>query len=394
MPVFRWSLPLIAALCLAGCKREEPTPTAAPTPPAAQSPKAPAPPAPNAPKHGATGVGTDAPAVPPPATELSALSLLKTVDPEKCEWVHQPLPSGEPTVVLAFDAACDRSMVSFSPNGNEGLAFTWPSGEGEVPKAWRVDLAKRSGKALELKGLPGGTGAGGQDKPYIEQLGFDKQGAPVAIIADVFVTREPKKGPKDSYSITYEGKSYPLPEVDGSAGLAHAYRLEGQTWKRIETKGSRFESDIAPGTRELDAAQAMLPVWRASPPDAMPGGEASESAVKLLDAALPGQDESGQWMSLNTPGGTLHYRAAQGGEYLYPSAPMRWEEGGKLVELEGLSAQPGDSVGLQVKEEWLLIANYGESRGVQVWDTRTKKRMLSLEGANAATFWPKPASKP
>jgi hypothetical protein len=334
-------------------------------------------------------VGTDAPAATPPAnTELSAISFLKAVDPEKCEWVHQPLPSGEPTTVFTFNAACDRSMVSFSPDGKEGLVFTWPSGEGEVPRAWRVDLASRAGKPLELKGLPGGTGAGGQDKPFIELLGFDKQGAPVAVIADIFVSRQPKKGPKDSYSITYEGKSYPLPEVDGSAGLAHAYRLEGETWKRIETKGSRFESDIAPGTRELEAVRAMAPVWKASPPERMVGQEAAESAVKLLDAVLPGQDESGQWMTLNTPGGKLHFRGTLGGEYLYPSAPVRWEQDGKLEELEGLSAKPGDWLGFQVKEEWLLISNHGESRGVQVWDTRTKKRMLSVEGASAPSFWP------
>ncbi len=225
-----------------------------------------------------------------------------------------------------------------------------------------------------MKSLPGGTGAGDQDKPYIEQLGFDKQGAPVAVIADVFVSRQPKKGPKDSYSITYEGKSYPLPEVDGSPGLAHAYRLEGEAWKRIETKGSRFESDIAPGTRELEAARTMAPVWKASLPEGMVGEEASESAVKLLDAALPGQEESGQWMTLNTPGGRLHFRGTLGGEFLYPSAPVRWEQDGKLVEVEGLSAKPGDALGFQVKAGWLLIANYGESRGVQVWSTRTKKQ--------------------
>jgi hypothetical protein len=252
-----------------------------------------------------------------------------------------------------------------------------------------VDLATRSGKPLELKGLPGGTGAGGQDQPYIEQIGFDKQGAPLAVIADIYVSRQPKKGPKDTYSITFEAKSYPLPEMDGSPGLAHAYRLEGETWKRIETKGSRFESDIAMGTRELDAVRAMLPAFKASPPEGMVGEEASESAVKMLDAALPGQDESGQWMTLNTPGGKLHFRGTLGGEFLYPSAPVRWEQGGKLVELEGLTAKPGDSLGFQVKEEWLLIANYGEPRSAQVWDTRTRKQMLSLEGANAPAFWPK-----
>jgi hypothetical protein len=71
---------------------------------------------------------------------------------------------------------------------------------------------------------------------------------------------------------------------------------------------------------------------------------------------------------------------------------VRWEQDGKLVELEDLAAKPGDSLGFQVKEDWLLIANYGETRGVQVWDTRTKKRVLSVEGASAPAFPPKPGT--
>ena len=54
--------------------------------------------------------------------------------------------------------------------------FTWPSGEGEEPRAWRVDLVAHTGKALDLKALPGGVGAGDQDKPDMEEIAFDKKG--------------------------------------------------------------------------------------------------------------------------------------------------------------------------------------------------------------------------
>ena len=82
------------------------------------------------------------------------MSFLRTVDPERCEWVRQPLPSGEAVTVFSFNGACDRSMVSWSPDGKQGLVFTWPSGEGEVPKAWRVDLVAHKGQPLDLKTLP------------------------------------------------------------------------------------------------------------------------------------------------------------------------------------------------------------------------------------------------
>ena len=114
----------------------------------------------------------------------------------------------------------------------------------------------------------------------------------------------------------------------------------------------------------------------------------------MLKAELPPRDRFGQWMALPTPGGTLLYR----GERLEkddapsPAAPVRWEQDGKLVELDGLMAKPDDVLDLQVQEGLLLIANDGAPRVAQIWDARTKERVLSLEEANAPIFWPPPAS--
>ncbi len=381
MNPLRWSLALLAALSLSACKRDEPAPATAPKVGAEASK------AQGTAKHGATGVGATAPV---PARASHALAYLKPVDPGRCEWVRQPLPTGEATTVFAFNAACDSSMVAWNPSGREGLVFTWPSAEGEVPRAWRVDLGARSGWPLDLKGLPGGSSAGGQDQPYIEQLGFDAQGRPLALIADVYIARPVQEGEKGSPFILFEGKRYELPAVDGAPGLAHAYRHEAGGWKRIETKGSQFESDIAPGTRELETAREMRPVFKAHPSPRMSGQEASEDAAKKLDAAFPGQEESGQWMTLTTPGGALHFRGTLGGEYLYPAPPVRWEQEDKLVELEGLAAEAGDSLDLSMKEDWLLIARYGDARSAQVWDTRTKKLLVTAKEAYASTFWPTP----
>lgn len=383
-----WSRALLAALVLAGCKSEKTPAAPEPSTPAATAAPAKAPtpaPAP-APTPAAAPAPTPAPAAGP------TVSYLRPADPERCEWVRQALPAGEPTVVFAFNAACDRAMVSWSPDAKEGLVFSWPSGQGEEPKAWRVDLAAHTGKPLDVKTLPGGVGAGDQDKPYIEQIAFDKQGQVVAIIADVYVNRKTQKGPGGKKMVTFEGKSYPLPDMEGSPGLAHAYRLEGGAWKHVETKGSGFESDLAPGTGELDTVKTLQPVSKASvSSDRMVGQEAPEAAVKKLDAAFPGQEESGQWMEVSTPGGPVYYRGTLGGEYLYPSVPVAWEQGGKLVELEGLLAKKDDFLGIQTQDSLLLIANYGDPHSAQVWDTKTKERVLSAEGASAPTFWPKPS---
>ncbi|WP_224361253.1 hypothetical protein [Hyalangium versicolor] len=388
MSLRRWSRALpFAALALAGCKSNNPPASAAQdagAPTAAVAPaKAPA--APPAPEP--------VPAPPPAAPAVAtgpALSFLRPSDPERCDWVRQPLPSGEPTKVFSFDAACDRSMVSWSPDGKEGLVFTWPSGEGEVPKAWRVDLVAHSGKPLDLKTLPGGKDAGGQDQPALEQLGFDKEGVPVALISDAYVARKAEKGPGGKKFITFEGTRYPVGGGEGSAGLAHAYRLEAGGWKRIETVATSYGSDLSPGVLELKVNQRLLPVAKASPSHHNPGEEAAEPAVKKLDKAFPGLDESGQWMVLSTPGGKLYYRGTLGGEFLYPGAPIAWEQDGKLVELEGLFAKPNDYLDIVLQEGWLLVANYGDPRSAQVWDAKTKERIVSAEEASAPAFWPGP----
>ena len=268
--------------------------------------------------------------------------------------------------------------------------FIWPVGEGAQARIWRVDFATKTGKPLDLKDLPGGTGEQAPDKPYVAQVGFDAQGRPVALVADVYVEREAEKSEAGERFVCFESQRYPVPAGEGMPGLALAYRLEGGTWKRFEAKGSLYETAGAPEVRALEAAKTLsLP----KPSEDLPGQKASESAARKLDTALPGQDETGRWMSLTTPGGTLHYRAMQrpDDESLYhPSPPLRWEQEGKLVELEGLTAQQGDRLGIQLQGDLLLIT--GPS-SVYVFDTRTKKNLVSLQDVEVATFWPE-ASKP
>jgi len=373
MPLLRWSRPLLAtALVLAGCKSNPPAATDAGVATAPAPSKAP-------------------PSTPPRALFSGpALSYLKPEGSERCEWVRQPLPAGEPTTVFTFNADCTRSRVAWSPDGREGLVFTWPVGEGAQARIWRVDFAAKTGKPLDLKELPGGTGEQSPDKPYVDQVAFDAQGRPVALVSDVYSSREAEKGQDGGRFISFEGQRYPIPGGEGSPGLALAYRLEGGTWKRFEAKGSLYEGTNAPEVRALEAARSLS---TSEPSAELPGQKASESTAQKLDTALPGQDETGRWMSLTTPGGTLHYRAQQKpeDESLYqPSAPVRWEQEGKLVELEGLTVEPGDRLGIQLQGDLLLIT--GPSSGY-TFDTRAKKKLVFLQDIEGATFWPE-ASKP
>ncbi len=374
MSLLHWRRPLLAiALELAGCKSKNPaTATADASVAAAPAPnKAPAP----------------VPASGP------ALSYLKRVDSERCAWVRQPSPSGTPTTVFSFDADCTRSEVSWSPDGKEGLVFTWPVGEGSQPRVWRVDFAAKAGKPMDLKGLPGGTGEQGPNKPYIEKVGFDAQGRPVALVSDVYTDRPLEKGKNGEEFLSFEGERFPVREkkTDSAPGLALAYRWEGSEWKRFETKVSVYEAEEAPGINALDAARALSFVQSPTPPTELPGKEASMSSGRLMESSLPEQQESVMWMTLTTPGGMLHYAARNpGNDTLVPTTPVRWEQDGKLVELEGLKAKDGDSITLQLRAELLLVTVLNETTAY-VFDTRTKKKLLSVEGVESAALWPEPA---
>jgi hypothetical protein len=378
--MLRWSRSLFAvALVLVGCKPNTSSAATADADAASQAPsKAPAP------------APTPAPASAP------ALSYLKPAGPEKCEWVRQPLPSGAPTRVFTFDAACAQSELAWSPNGKEGLVFYRPEAEGAQPRIWRVDFTAKSGKRVELKGLPV-LAARGTDKPFIEQLGFDAQGRLVALVSDIYANRKPQKDKSGNRFILFENQRYPVEKSASSPGLALAYRLEGSDWKRFETKVSTYEPETAPGINALDAAKSLASIPTPNPlPEGTPGQEASESTTKMLDAALPQQDKASKWMALPTPGGTLLYRGAvdYSDESFYPAAPARWEQDGKLVELAGLKAKDGDRLGFQLQDGLLILFVLGEdSRSAHVYDTRTKKNLASVQGVELATFWPAP-SKP
>lgn len=308
------------------------------------------------------------------------LGYLKPVDDsEKCQWMRHPLP-GEPSTVFSFDAACDRSMVSWSADGKQGLVFTWPSGEGEVPRAWRVDLGAKSGQPLDLKSLPGGTGPSAPDKPYVSRLGFDAQGRPVALVVLAYGKRAPKKG-----VITFEGEQFTAPKGPGVPWLALAYRLEDGGWKRVEAKPGRFEAASAPGLTVLDTVKTLTPVWTASIPTSAQGKKAPADVASAL-----GAPEDGWWMELPAPDGTLYYRAREEGPEVVMGAPLFWSAGGKRVELEDV-AESDAYLGFQAQRGLLLVTAYGGYAAAHVWSTTpTPRRLADVTGVYAPAFWPAP----
>jgi|SRR5215217_4032543 len=317
---------------------------------------------------------------PPPSAEPApafALSLLQDASPSGCTWIRQD-PTGIRKALATVDAPCERLGLAWSPDGKQGALVD--RGHGSLPpRAWKVDFDAPQG--LAPLALP--------DEGRTDSLGFDAQGRVVALVSQLEgLTRKEERGEE---VFVVDGQRLPVPEeTEGSpAGLAHAYRREGETWKRIESVATVYEREDAPGTTALATASQLVSSTFGADPDAPAATELAEDSedAARLDAVVKdkGHTEYGAWVALETHGGPLYaWRAARELPVLMP--PLRWEANDRLSEPEALSLEPTSAVELRVRGALLLVASDHSAR---IYDARSKKRLAQLDGVHGARFWPK-----
>ncbi|WP_095978062.1 hypothetical protein [Melittangium boletus] len=316
----------------------------------------------------------------PAALTGPAFAYLKSAGDHRCAWIRQPLPSGPSATVFSFDADCAQSVFFWSPNGKEGVVLDWPLGEGQQ-RIWKVDFATKTGKAVEFKGLPTGTGQLASDGFRIFQVNFDVQGRLVALMS----SSEKPEDDTGELGITFEGKRYPVAENERWRRLCLAYRWDGTEWKRVELK-------VLGSPADLDTVRSM---YDPSPSrtESIVGEAATKEQAKRLTAAVRPTDKFGKWMALTTPGGPLLYRARQedADGSATASTPVRWEQEGKWVAPEGMTQPASTDIALQLSDAFVLINVLGEKPSASVFDSQTKKNLHSVEGLHErALFWPAP----
>jgi hypothetical protein len=360
-----WSHVLVAGLLLTSCKSNK---EQEPTPPASATPSAPG-----------TKPAAPAPAPVPTAEPVTdaTLSYLEPANEEKCRWI-QHTPPGEPKIVFTIPTRCEAVRLAWSMDGKEGLAYVPGASQAGAPHAWRVELATGKGTTLSSPTL-GTLGA----------LGFDAKGQPVALMED---PRE-AVGEGDKREILFEGKSYPA-AMDGQPGLAHAFRQEGGSWKRFETKDTSFAWDYAAGVSALDAYDAMGPTSEklvAAATEAFKPVPEDSPMLAALNSVKQTSDETGSWKQLEIPGGPLYVWEASDSELPILSAPVRIMGATGPVEPEGL--QVSGNILLAARDGLVLVSS-GTSEGkstARLWNARTKKLVTSLTDKFTVTFWPKPS---
>ncbi|MCP3102585.1 hypothetical protein LZ198_27295 [Myxococcus sp. K15C18031901] len=308
-----------------------------------------------------------------PAPPFS-LSLLQDAAPSGCTWTRQDT-AGIRKALATVDAPCARLGLTWSPDGKHGALVDRGGGE-HRPRAWTVDFEAGQGLPLPLP-----------EDGHTDTLGYDAQGHVFALVSQLEgLTRKTERGEEH---FVVDGRKLPVPETEGSPGLAHAYRREGEAWKRIETVATVYETDDAVGTGALATASMLVSSTFGADPDAPAATEFSEGSedTARLDAVVKdkGHTEYGEWVSLETHGGPLYaWRAARELPVLMP--PLRWELGDRLVEPESLALGPTSVIELRARGPLLLVAS---DRAARIYDARAKKRLAALEDVHDARFWPK-----
>jgi hypothetical protein len=248
-----------------------------------------------------------------------------------------------------------------------------------------VELGTGQGTALPLP-----------DVGLTTVLGFDAQGRPVALVEhyDMPNVKAPERvEEKGQAAFVFEGQKYPIGEQGGVAGLAHAYRREGNAWKRVETKVSSYMGEAAEETGALELAKALGPNTALAARQEGPRSESvsGEEAAALEKSAPEKKSGSGgeeerelAWARFPTPAGPVYHREEHVERAALRYAPLRWEVGGTLVEPEKLKL-PEDSLWLESRGTLLLVTS-GEA--VRLYDVKQKKQLLSLDGVYQPRFWP------
>jgi hypothetical protein len=308
-----------------------------------------------------------------------------------CQWRRVDVQTKRTALVAEFPVAlCRGARVAWASKGTAALVWFDPRvvqsagyGGPEVPapgwpdetpdpgakhRAWVVTPA--IGPTRELPILPAGD---------VEELGLDPSGAVLALTTEPLPAEAVTKG-----RVSVDGERIVLDEAtDGIPALAHAWRLDGHRWVRVETAQTTTGWDLALGARALQAF-ATLGLRSITRLIASPGRTDSAGPLPAALTALAPKGD-GAW----TPLGQAPARAfvwTISAEFAHTTGLVAFEVAPGKAASNGFTA--GELVAHRVSGPWLLSASDAAGTHPRLFSLKTGTLRWSSDTARGVTIWP------
>lgn len=285
-------------------------------------------------------------AAPAPAKKASEATVvyLETRGPT-CVWIEQDPLGDQKRELFQVESSCGELKWAFAEKGDRAAVAVHREGVGYELSTIELLTLKATRQPS-----PPGTVAG---------IGFNPAGELIALIeAPDHEGKFPRVKEGELEYLVYEGERYEV-AADGTPGLAHAYRLEGPAWKRIETKSTAYETDFAIGVEVLAAAKGMglrgpsysyeLSAFESLEP------QRPENAILTGAAGPRGEDEQGEWGTVKTGTITL-YAWAEASEVVLPKGELYTIKDGRARPFP-LPVEKSAYVELQARGPYLLLTD-------------------------------------
>lgn len=323
----------------------------------------------------------------------STLSMFEAAD-DTCVW-RQEDPLTKKRVELAtFDGTCmgvrvawshdvTTAMVAFDPELVQTAGYTsrtsTPPGyanedsESSAKTRWfLVDVKTGKTEAITMPNI---------EKNEVHDVGISKTGDVVALLEEEL--------PKDVKGTIKSGdQTFDLSELnEGIPVLVHAYKRDGASWKRFETKLSTTGWDYGPGVRALEVATELGPKsdkLLASISETDTFDDATQKQLVKFKPPKAKTEDDGAWTGVEFGGHTVYVWQVSG-EFAHNTGLVVTKNG----PLPEIGFTDGDLVAYASSGSLLLISKRDVGTHARMYSFPEVKKVFASDTARAVTFSPK-----
>lgn len=314
-----------------------------------------------------------------------------------CEWRRIDPISKSSAKIATIPGDCVGVRVAFSPAIDQALIWIDPTHVHEsgyyadfaAPAAFPDEAVdERRSPALHLVAVEEGRVKSlpvPKLRGELSQVGLNARGEVFALSEELLAEED---GARDH--VVVEGSTLAIEAMaDGVPGLVHAYRLEGESWRRVESLVVSSGWDYAPGVSALEVHGTLGPRNEGSDDLRPEGVEPKPEEVQQLAAFKPAKasEEDGDWLGIDV-GAQRFWFWRVVAEFAHPTGLMVLG-GPKLERSKDLGYTEGDLVDLSSQAGLLLVTTRGVGTHPRLFEGKTRQLVYRSDTARAVSLWPK-----